>query len=223
MPPRRVVVLVPGEDVLLSSTVLPVRGAARMLQAVPFAMEDHLADDVSDLHFALGRRDESGEVAVAVTRQECMEQWLDELTEAGIGPQALYPDTTGVPSDSGAPTLVLDDERALLRQGDGTPTACGIPELPAYLSALALEAPEDAHAQVYVSEENADEKADEIAAVEDALGGARRTRGGELRRTLGGAPGRATGDQPARLARHTHDRLRTVDGGRVLQRQRPRG
>ena len=53
---RRVVLLVPGSEVTLAEPELPVRGGARLAQAVPFALEEQLASDVESLHFAVGAR-----------------------------------------------------------------------------------------------------------------------------------------------------------------------
>ena len=49
---RRVLLLVPGSEVTLAEPELPLRGGARVAQAVPFALEEHLASDVDALHFA---------------------------------------------------------------------------------------------------------------------------------------------------------------------------
>jgi general secretion pathway protein L len=43
---RRLVVLVPAVDVLLTSVSLPVRGAAKILRALPFALEEQIAEDI---------------------------------------------------------------------------------------------------------------------------------------------------------------------------------
>mgnify|MGYP003440346170 CR=1 FL=1 len=57
---RRTVVVLPASDVTLARPDLPpVRGAARIAQAVPFALEEHLASDLENLHFAVGHRDAS--------------------------------------------------------------------------------------------------------------------------------------------------------------------
>ncbi|RPI12964.1 MAG: type II secretion system protein GspL, partial [Lysobacterales bacterium] len=62
---RRVVVLVPGSEVTLAEPELPLRGGARLAQAVPFALEEQLAADVETLHFAVGSR-EAGSVGTPV-------------------------------------------------------------------------------------------------------------------------------------------------------------
>src|ERR1700694_640294 len=52
---RRVCVLAPGADVLLAEPDVPVKAGAKLQQLVPYALEEHLADDIDDLHFAIGR------------------------------------------------------------------------------------------------------------------------------------------------------------------------
>ena len=70
---RRTVVLVPAVRVLRTRVDVPVKGANRIAQALPFALEDVLAEDVEELHFVAGPRFADGQVAVAVVRREWME------------------------------------------------------------------------------------------------------------------------------------------------------
>src|SRR5580658_2079691 len=65
---RRVCVLVPGADVLLAEPDVPVKAGAKLQQLVPYALEEHLAEDIDDLHFSIGRRtsDSGARAPVAV-------------------------------------------------------------------------------------------------------------------------------------------------------------
>src|SRR5512143_577888 len=54
---RSVLLLLPGSDVTLAAPELPMRGGARLAQAVPYALEEHLASDLEGLHFAVGSRE----------------------------------------------------------------------------------------------------------------------------------------------------------------------
>src|SRR5690606_31387764 len=63
---RRVVVLVPGAEVVLTETTLPKASPARLRKMLPFSLEDTLAEDVEQLAFSVGPRQESGAVAVAI-------------------------------------------------------------------------------------------------------------------------------------------------------------
>src|SRR5256884_98482 len=66
-PGRRVCALVPGADVLLAEPEIPVKAGAKLQQLVPYALEEQLADDIDDLHFAIGKRaGDSARAPVAV-------------------------------------------------------------------------------------------------------------------------------------------------------------
>src|SRR5579883_893980 len=73
---RRVCVLVPGTDVLLADPEVPVKAGVKPAQLVPYALEEHLAEDIDALHFALGRRrGESTRLPVAVVARSLIDEW----------------------------------------------------------------------------------------------------------------------------------------------------
>ncbi len=113
---KRVIVLVPGVDVLLAEPVLPVRGGARLAQVVPFALEEQLASDVESMHFALGRRaaGRPGTPVAAVPR-ECMERWIATLAQAQISPQAIYADSATIPLNPGQSVLLVEGDHLYVR------------------------------------------------------------------------------------------------------------
>ena len=41
---------------LLMEPELPAKAGAKLAQMVPYALEEQLAEDIDDLHFAIGRR-----------------------------------------------------------------------------------------------------------------------------------------------------------------------
>src|SRR5579864_4445143 len=84
---RRICVLVPGTDVLLAEPEVPMKGGTKLQQVVPYALEEQLADDIDDLHFAIGKRiGESSRTPVAVVRRSLMDEWLTTLRSNGIDP-----------------------------------------------------------------------------------------------------------------------------------------
>jgi len=108
---RRVVVLVPGVEVILTETTLPKASPARLRKLVPFSLEDALADDIEQLAFAVGRRAESGAVAVAVVARARLDEWLEQLSAAGLAPQAVYSEADGVPDTPSTLNLVIEGDR----------------------------------------------------------------------------------------------------------------
>jgi general secretion pathway protein L len=116
---RRTVVLVPGSDVLQTEAELPARGGARVLQALPFALEEQLAEDVENLHFAPGERSASGTAAVHVVARSMMDAWTRELASAGVSADALYADASLMPANPGQLVLFLDGDDAHVMRSDG--------------------------------------------------------------------------------------------------------
>lgn len=114
----KVVVIVPAEDVLLTHASVPGKKSRNVMrQAVPYLLEEQLADDVEGLHFSLGLVD-GDEVAVAVVARELLDEWLALLRDAGIAPHELIPETLALPLERDAWTLLADTEgRLLLRDG----------------------------------------------------------------------------------------------------------
>jgi general secretion pathway protein L len=116
---RRVIGLVSPLRVLRTTVHVPVKGSARQLQALPFAMEEQLAEDVDDLHFSVGSRTATDALQVAVTRRDAMEGWQDACRAAGLEPVALYSEADGLDDMPGTAVLLLEAGRASLRLGSG--------------------------------------------------------------------------------------------------------
>lgn len=108
---RRTVILLPATDITLAEPDLPpVRGAARIAQAVPFALEEQLASDLENLHFAVGARNPAASATpVAIVARSVLDRWQAVWEAAGIHPDAAYAESSLVPSAPNATVLVLDE------------------------------------------------------------------------------------------------------------------
>jgi general secretion pathway protein L len=115
---RRVVVIVPGVDVLALEAELPPLSGARLLQAIPFAVEEQLAEDVDTLHFAAGTRQPSGRTPIEIVSRRLVEEWLRELAAVGIAPRAMYADTGLLPAVRGHAVALLESADLAIRVDD---------------------------------------------------------------------------------------------------------
>jgi general secretion pathway protein L len=114
---RPVVALVPAADVLTTTVRIPVRGSSRLLATLPFALEEQLADDVEDLHFAAGSRRSDDRVPVAVTAHERMQHWMAMLAEVGISPAMVVPETYGLARIPGTTSLLVAEDQVFYNDG----------------------------------------------------------------------------------------------------------
>jgi general secretion pathway protein L len=113
---RRVCALVPGSDVLLAEPELPAMSAAKLQQLAPYALEEQLADDIDELHFAIGRRaSESTRTPVAVVSRALMDEWLATLRAASIEPECLYAESELLPANPGQAIALLEEDTVLVR------------------------------------------------------------------------------------------------------------
>ncbi len=113
---RPVIVLVPAALALTATVDLPAKGA-RLLAALPFALEDQLADDVENLHFAPGKRLDDGKLPVAVATHASMQEWLDALEDAGIRPWKLVPENHGLAHVPNTLSLLVSNGQVYFNNG----------------------------------------------------------------------------------------------------------
>jgi len=114
---RQVIVLVPATRVLSTVVDMPVKGGARLRAALPFALEEQLAEDVDELHFASGERRDNGLLPVAVVARAQMQAWLDRLREAGIVPDRLIAENQGLASIPGTLSMLVAENQIMFNDG----------------------------------------------------------------------------------------------------------
>ena len=117
---RAVIVLVPATEVLTTSVDMPVRSGARLRAALPFALEENVADDVETLHFASGVRRESGQLPVAIVAHDKMKEWTGALAEAGIEAAKIIPETYGLARIPGTASVLIDGDCVFFNDGADT-------------------------------------------------------------------------------------------------------
>ncbi len=139
---RRVLVVLPSADVLITGADIPAKGA-KLLQALPFALEEQLADDIDELHFAAGPRRSSGRVPVAVVKRSLFKSYLERLTNAGIKPDAVYAETQGLSRIPGTISIMIDQEDLIIN--DGADTELSLQQLSPGDALVAIGALDDVH------------------------------------------------------------------------------
>lgn len=113
---RQVIVLVPSAEVLTTSVDIPVKGA-RLQAALPYALEEYLAEDIEDLHFAAGTRRSGGRTPVSVVSHKRMEEWISALDYAGIVANSIVADCYGLARIPGTISMLLADGSVFINDG----------------------------------------------------------------------------------------------------------
>ena len=157
-------VMLRGEDILLTAAKVPSKQPRQILQAVPFIVEESLAQDVEDCHFAIGDRNSAGDVNVAIIDRELLQQRLNLLKELLIQPSTITCDVlqlnalqknTGQAEQENSCQVLLEADRALIRYSQNLGVA-----VPAHSLAMALTlVPQEKKSQLYIGMSDPDDEA----------------------------------------------------------------
>lgn len=115
---RKVIGLIPGGEVLLTTVRLPPMPAATVRQGVAYALEDQLIDDLELQHFALGERVGEDQPVGVIARRR-LQHWLDRFSAVGIAPRALHADTACIAPKPGDVLVWIDGEEARIVSPNG--------------------------------------------------------------------------------------------------------
>jgi general secretion pathway protein L len=153
---RKVIVLVPGTSVLLAEPVLPLKSSgAKLAQVVPFALEEQLAADVEEMHFAVGKRDARPGTPVAAVAQAQMAEWNGALQSAGLLTDTIYAETAVLPVVTGAIAVLIEGKRVYVRREHQPGAVIDVePLIEALQLALASGEESREHVTIFVTEDD---------------------------------------------------------------------
>jgi general secretion pathway protein L len=140
-----ITVIIPGEDCLLSSATLPKLNRQRLLQALPYALEEQLIDDVQNLHFAVGEYQADGTVPVVIIKRQLIETYVAMLKQVGIEANAMIPATLALPFIPHQWQIYVLKDICLIRTGKHQGFACDHENIATFLTlqcATSAEQPE---------------------------------------------------------------------------------
>ncbi len=90
---------------------LPARSKRQALQALPFVVEEQLADDIEGVHLSVGNKQATGAWPVVAFDREQMQQLFNLLMKHGITPYTVSVDAEMLPVVAGELLLVLHGDR----------------------------------------------------------------------------------------------------------------
>jgi len=102
--------LIPADEVLFCLADIPAKQARFIHQALPYAVEEQVAQDIESVHLALGKASPEGHHVAAIDRQK-MAYWQEVFTGwAHARLDAIYPDASLLPATGGGWTACLESE-----------------------------------------------------------------------------------------------------------------
>ena len=150
---RQVTVLVNGADVRLYRHMMATKPNRQIIKALPFMLEDELAQDIDSLFFAVAesgfdKAQQQHWVDVAIIEKSLVVNWLAMLGEAGLSVKNMVPEALCLPyeraSESELVAMTEFDNGWLFRTGEWQGTFVESSWLPVYAQQWQGELEEDA-------------------------------------------------------------------------------
>lgn len=111
----RLVAIFPASDLLLTKVTVPSKNKQRLVQAIPFTLENDLTEEIEQLHFAIDLHSDTGTTSVAIVSRQRLQAWLERFHSLDLQLLAAYPEPLCLPLKSGHWTVHLTKDQALLR------------------------------------------------------------------------------------------------------------
>ena len=111
-----VIVILPGEEIHHAVLTLPIKSEKKLTKAIPFAMEDRLADEIEKTHFA-HKRLNNDLIQICAINASKLKEFLKTLKSNNIHASAITSDTLCVPKIEKTITLLIDSSRVHINNG----------------------------------------------------------------------------------------------------------
>lgn len=121
---RKVLMVIAGTEVLLEEADVPVSNLSKAIKAIPYALEEQLAQDVETSHFSFGARLSNGRIPVAVMATAGMDWMLSKCDDAKLTVSEIIPEPLALPFEPDCITVMTNDGHAAVRQSLGKGFSC---------------------------------------------------------------------------------------------------
>ena len=112
---RKVVILLPIEQLFVSTVAVQTKNRKQLEKAIPYALEDDLTEDIENVHFASGKRTDDGEIPVIVIAKANLDHLISILSSVNILPDIITSDIYGLEWKENQWTLCIDEQHLLAR------------------------------------------------------------------------------------------------------------
>lgn len=111
-----VIVILPGEEIHHAVLSLPIKSEKKLIKAIPFAMEDRLADEIEKTHFA-HKRLNNDLIQICAINTSKLKAFLKTLKSNNIHASAITSNALCVPKIEKTITLLIDSSRIHINNG----------------------------------------------------------------------------------------------------------
>lgn len=130
------VAILSGVNLVSMQVNIPSKQAKHVAQALPFMLEDLVAQDVEELHIATGVRSKSGELPVMLSERAGLDALIENLQQQGIKLTSAYADMACLPAAEDTWNFLTDGKSLIATIGLSDALTIELDALPVLLNSL---------------------------------------------------------------------------------------
>jgi general secretion pathway protein L len=166
---KRVILLVAGKSLLITTVDVPRGGSRTVASAIPYALEEQMAEDIELIHCARGERQEDGAIPVVAIAKDFLMELLQLLSTVEIYPIRIMAEPLLLPWHEGGLSILIRDDSAIVRNGIFSGFECPLDQLHLFISSLHNEMDEN-HRYTNISVWGSQNKVSDISQLLDEVG-----------------------------------------------------
>jgi general secretion pathway protein L len=147
---KKLITLLPGSDLHMATVMIPARNRQKVLQAVPYAMEEDLIGDINQFHFAIPARINSEMIPVCAIDKNRLEDLLARFKEHHLSTQVIIADTLCLPCPPRQWNIIAEDQESTVQTSPYSGFTVDTEGLADYLNMAIQEAGDEAPIQLNI-------------------------------------------------------------------------
>lgn len=113
-----VVGILPGDLVTYTSVSVPTKNRKKMIQAIPFLVEDFVIGELDEVNIGIGNNTRDGKIRVSIADKKLIQEWIDLFSKHNIFLVGIFgfPDIIDVESNEAK--IILFDDQAIFKSNN---------------------------------------------------------------------------------------------------------
>ncbi len=128
--------VISGANTITTNVNIPSKQMRHVAQALPYMVEDHLAQDVAQLHLVAGARSSEGGVPVLAVPNQLMTAIRGLFSQFGLPLDSVQPDMLCLPLADQEWTLLIDGKQMMVKNGELSGLAIEMDAAPVVLASI---------------------------------------------------------------------------------------
>lgn len=147
---KKLITLLPGSDIHMTTVTIPARNRQKVLQAAPYAMEENLIGDISQFHFAIPARIDSEKIPICAINKIRLEELLARFKEHHLSTQVIIADMMCLPCPPRQWNILVEDTETTIQTSPYSGFSVDTENLSDYLGMAIQEAEEEEPVQINI-------------------------------------------------------------------------